>query len=235
MQLDFQVPVVKNDDPPNITLSIPRIPVARFDLSIPGKKEVTVQPQTSVLRKEKNGMTVSTFYVPMPQQVTFSWNEAVPEDIKEEVRANSTIIHTVFAEEGVLYANALMQFEVTRGKTTLVEFEIPNSVQINRISSPTSAVADWRVDRSRKGGPSLVSVFLNREIEKALTLHIQYDQSIIGEESKEKIQIPLIRARNVHRQRGMVALLSSKELTLKPSKEEKLIKVGENQLPVVVR
>ncbi len=233
--MEFQVPISDANGPPSASLRIPQIPVSRFDLKIEGKKEVTVSPKANVSRTEEGDATISTFYVPMTENVTFTWNEAVPEEIKEEVRTNSTIVHTLFAEEGVLTAQAVMQFEVTRGKTNLVEFEIPSSVQINRITSPAGLVADWRVAPGENGAPNIVSVFLNREVEQRLDLTVDYDQSIVGDKSKEDIHIPLVRARNVHRQRGMVALLSSKELTLKPIEETQLTRVGENQLPAAIR
>ena len=233
--MEFQVPVSDSDGPPSASLRIPPIPVSRFDLKIEGKKEVTVSPKANVTRTEEGNSTISTFYVPMTKNVTFTWNEAVPEEIREEVRSNSTVVHTVFAEEGVLTARAAMQFEVTRGKTNLIEFEIPNSVQINRVTSPAGLVADWRVAKGEKEQPNTVSVFLNREIDQNLSIDVDYDQSIVGEKSTKDIQIPLVRAKNVHRQRGMVALLSSKELTLKPVSEKQLTRVGENQLPAAIR
>ena len=45
----------------------------------------------------------------------------------------------------------------------------------------------------------------------------------------------MARVQNVGRQRGMVALLSSSDLTLDPTDEGDTTRVGENQLPSFVR
>ena len=76
---------------------------------------------------------------------------------------------------------------------------------------------------------------LNRKIDSATTLNILYDRSISSGEKAQELYVPLLRAQGVHRERGMVALLASKELTLKPLSEEKVTRVGENQLPAWVR
>jgi hypothetical protein len=55
----------------------------------------------------------------------------------------------------------------------------------------------------------------------------------LGEGDSETL--PLLAARNVGRQRGMVALLSSSDLTLDPTEEGETTRVGENQLPGFVR
>ena len=54
-------------------------------------------------------------------------------------------------------------------------------------------------------------------------------------QSQQSIRVPLLRAENVHRQRGMAALLTSPELALEPVIEQRVTRVGENQLPASVR
>ena len=169
----------------------------------------------------------------MTKQVTLSWTEAVPEEIKAEVRTNASFYHTIYAEEGVLYVHALGIYEITRGETNLLEFEAPSGAQINKITSVSGSIADWRVTPGADGKLDLVSLFLDRKVSGEITFDVYCDRSIVGE--KENFAIPLLRARNVQRQRGMIALLSSKELTLKPAQEDNLTRVGENQLPPFVR
>ena len=235
VKVSFEVPVSRNSGPPSINIQIPQIPVSRFDLSLPGKKEIAVSPFANVSHKESDQRTTATVFVPMTSNVRFSWSEAVPEEIKQEVRANAEVFHIVHAEEGVLYVQAKLNYQITRGETNLVALEIPDSVQINGISSPNGGVADWRVQGGKEGKPRQLEIFLDRKVKDKIAFDISYDQSILGEEAKERISVPLLRANDVHRQRGMVALLSSKEFALKPVEEEQVNRVGENQLPHFIR
>jgi hypothetical protein len=66
-----------------------------------------------------------------------------------------------------------------------------------------------------------------------MRFRVHYDRSLARGASP--IPIPLLRAREVHRQRGMVALLSTADVSLTPLTETNLTRVGENQLPPFFR
>ncbi len=227
----FQVPVISGDGPPRVDLVIPEVPVSRFDLTLPGRKEVSVTPRANVVSRSRGNSTTATAFVAMGSRVSFTWAEAVPEAIRTEIRANAAIYHAVYGEEGVLFVRAIAVFEVTRGETSQVTLLVPPGVQVNRIVSPEGAVADWRLVDGRDGARS-AEVFLDRKISGELRLDVFYDRSL-GD--ADALEIPMLRAGNAHRQRGMVALLASKELTLQPSAEGGATRVGENQLPAFVR
>jgi hypothetical protein len=231
----FQVPVVRDGGPPRIDLLIPRIPVSRIELRLPGKKEINVQPVSNVSYAADVDSTLATVYVPMTDKVSLSWNEAVPEEIKAELRANASIYHAVHAEEGALYVHALVKYEVTRGETNVIDLEVPREVQINNISAQGGGITDWRVVPGEAGVPDTVHVFLDQKLENEILLDISYDRSLVGKKSLQRIQVPLLKGQKLHRQRGMIALLASKELTLKPIEENEITRVGENQLPPFVR
>ena len=145
--VEFQVSVLSGDGPPRVNLQVPPVPVSRFDLTLPGKKELTVTPAASIRSRIRGGSTIATVHVPLTGQVSFAWSEAVPEDIKAEVRSNASLYHVLHAEEGVLNGKVTVQYEVNRGETHVIELAVPNDVQINRISAESGAVADWRLNR----------------------------------------------------------------------------------------
>jgi len=231
----FQTPVMRPDGPPRVDLRIPEIPVSRFELTLPGKKELEVNPASNVTSTQGEDGTVSVVHVPMTDRVTFAWSEAVPEEIRTELRSNAATFHTVHAEEAVLYIRALVEYEMTRGKTNVIDLLLPAGVQINRIESASGAVADWRLSKPDKDGRRVVSVFLDRQLQGKLLFDVYYDRSLKFDESAPGIDVPLLRAVDAQRQKGMVALLSSKELTLNPLEATDATKVGENQLPAFVR
>ncbi len=233
--LGFQVPVVRGEGPPRVSLQVPQVPVSRFDLTLAGKKEITVTPAASVSSRVLGGDTVATVYAPMTTTISFAWAEAVPADIRAEVRANAAIFHGVYAEEGVLNVRALVHFEMTRGETSLLRLMVPPDVQVNRITSASGAVADWRIADAAQGEEREVQIFLDRKVEGELFFEVHYDHSLAGGDADARIEVPLLRAVETHRQRGMVALLSSSELTLAPVEDGVATRVGENQLPAFVR
>jgi hypothetical protein len=236
IEVEFQVPVIGDSGPPRASLQIPRIPVSRFDLVLPGSKQVTVVPGADVISRDLDGTTQTTAFIPMSDQVVFTWTEAVPEDLRGKLRANASLYHAVHAEEGVLHARGTVVYEITHGETNRLALEIPEDAQVNRIWAPAGGVSDWVVADSERDGRKRIDVFLERPVTGEVLLEVAYEKLLgIGGDADEAIAVPLLSADQVHRQRGMVALLSGAELALEPESEDGLTKVGENQLPPFIR
>lgn len=236
VEVEFQVPVSHDSGPPRASLPIPRIPVSRFDLTLPGRKQVNVTPAADVVTEELDEVTRITAFIPMSERVEFTWTEAVPDDLRGQVRANASLYHAIHAEEGVLHARGFVVYEITHGETSLLELDIPEDAQVNRIAAPAGGLSDWVVARSDVAGRKRIKVFLERPVTGEVVLEVAYEKLLgIGSGAGEAIEVPLLSADKVHRQRGMVALLSGAELTLEPQSEEGLTKVGENQLPAFIR
>jgi hypothetical protein len=236
VMVDFQVPVVSDQGAPRAHLRIPRIPVSRFDLVLPGRKEVKVNPIANVETVIDGEETKARAFIPMSENVLFTWTEAVPEDLRGQVRANASLYHVVRAEEGVLHALATVVYEITHGATNVLELEIPENTQVNRINSPTGALSDWAVTESEREDHKRIAVFLDHDVGGEFVLEVSYELLLgTARPGGEPVLLPLLGARDVHRQRGMVALVAGKELALQPVLEEGVSKVGENQLPAFVR
>jgi len=236
VEVEFQVPVIGESGPPRAGLLIPRIPVSRFDLVLPGSKQVQVTPGADVMTRDLEGATQTTAFIPMSDQVVFTWTEAVPEDLRGKLRANASLYHTVHAEEGVLHARGTVVYEITHGETNRLALEIPHDAQVNRIWAPAGGVSDWVVADAEGEGRKRIDVFLERPVTGEVRLEIFYEKLLgIGSGAEDAVAVPLLSADKVHRQRGMVALLSGAELTLEPEREDGLSKVGENQLPAFIR
>jgi len=233
VNLIFQVQVNENQGPPSIGFPIPKVPISQFDLHLDGKKDVSVisnnQVETQMMNQINDEKTVASVYLPLSESVNFSWVDAVPKNIVNKLRANANVYHAISAEEGVLYGQAIIDYEITHGETSSLSFTVPASAQVNRISSTTAGVSDWSVDETDK--TKVVNVFLDRSINDNYQLKIDYEQLLNNSDKQQAIEVPLIRAEKMHRQRGIVALLAGTELALKPIEEVEITRVGENQLP----
>ena len=254
IELAFQSPVTYPDGVPSTAFDIPQVPVSRFELELPGDKLLQVSPAANVEMNRADGKTNVIFFTRLSNQLALNWMEAIPEDVAVERRANAGVYHAVHAAEGVLYGLAAIQYDITRGEANSLDFQIPKSAQVNRITSPAAAIADWITLKDESGaknadGTKHIRVFLNRAVKSEFTLFITYEQLLDsqadpgkGNENenvkgagKRGIQVPLLRALDVTRQKGMVALLSGAELALAPKAHPEMVEVGENQLPAFFR
>ena len=175
--LGFQVPVIRDDGPPRAEFPIPEVPVSHFELSLPGKKEVTASPSSNVTLQSRGASTVATVHVPMTRHLRLSWSEALPADVGAATRVDADVFHAIHAEEGVLQVHAMVSYDVRSGETNIVELLVPADVQINRIDSESGAVVDWRTGAIANGLRS-VQVFLDRQLRGELRLNVRYDRSL---------------------------------------------------------
>jgi len=232
VKLKFETPVREEGGPTATSLWLPRPPVSTFTLSMTGKKEVSVTPQAGVQILRKGNQTLATIHLPPTDQATFSWSEALPEVAMEKLRANAEVYHVVRADEGVVQISALVAFQTTRGATNLLEAALPAGVVVNQVTG--EGVTDWRV--TRKQNRQMLTVYLDRDLKGDYRCQFDYEL-LIGAKSGEKtpVEIPLVVLGQVHRQRGMLALISGTELSMQPKQDSGMTKVGENQLPAWVR
>jgi hypothetical protein len=251
IDLSFLSAVTYPDGVPSTGFDIPDVPVSRFELTLDGDKLVQAIPQNvqlavagaSVDTSNENGTTVATFFIPMSNRLELNWMEAIPEDVAVENRANAVVYQALHAAEGVLYGLAAIRYEITRGEANALEFSIPASAQVNHITSPAAAIADWIVvesDTAEQDGDTHIRVFLNRAVTGEFTLDVSYEQLLedtvkSGGEDAVPITVPILRALEVSRQKGMVALLSGPDLALAPLQHADMSEVGENQLPAFFR
>jgi hypothetical protein len=236
VQASFETRVDESDGLPSITMAVPQVPVSRFELALPGDKEVHVEPPAAVRRTAARDGTLAVFHAALTESLSVRWTEAAPEPVdpaEVETRANASLHHVAHVEEGVLHLLAIAVYEVTRGQLTGVELAVPAGVQVNSVEAEGAEVSDWRMTGDRD---PVLSVFLDRPVAGELTLQVGYEQATASPGgASEPFTLPLLSARGVHRQRGMIALLAARELTLEPREEERLTRVGENQLPANVR
>ncbi len=226
----FETTVSRQSGPPRTTMDLPQVPISRFDLRLPGKKEVVCQPAANVRTRFDRDGTVATINAPMTARLTMTWSEAVPEEVREELRANASLYHSFYAEEGVLHGRAQADIEITRGETNIITFASPAGVQINKITAADGSISDWRRKQNE------VSVFLNRKVRGTYRFDVLYERlTDTGPGATDILQVPLLSMLKVHRQRGMIALLTTSDFSLKPREQRGVSKVGENQIPAFVR
>lgn len=232
----FVAPVERVDGVPHLELDLPQTPVSRFELALTGEHEVQVEPSAAVVTARRGDRTEASFHVPATEHVSIRWTEAVPEQEAEaiEIRANASLIHLVHPDEGVLTVHTRASYEITRGAISRVELEVPEGLAINTVTCAQATIGDWRVVED--GATRLLTVFLDRALERELVLEVEAERAWPARtRTSEALAVPMLRARGVSRQRGMVAIVASRELTLEPREEEHLTRVGDNALPAEIR
>ena len=234
IKLRFLSRVSYPDGVPTTGFDIPSVPVSQFVLTLPGEKLVNVVPVANVETKSTKTDTKVTFYIPLSNTVALTWMEAIPQFVAVESRANAVVYHALHATEGVLYGQAAIFYEITRGEANSLDFSIPRTAQVNSITNTSGAIADWiTLEDEGDAESARIRVFLNRAVKGDFIIDVAFEQLL--DKEPENIVIPILRAEDVVRQKGMVALLSGADLALDPGDHPDMSEVGENQLPAFFR
>ena len=234
IHLSFLSAITYPDGVPSSDFDIPGVPISEFNLTLPGEKLVKVEPAANVETEVTQSATKVSFFIPMSQSVALTWMEAIPEYVAIESRSNAVVYHALHAAEGVLYGQAAIHYEITRGEANSLQFSIPASAQVNSITSASGAIVDWTLLESDSNESlNIIEVFLNRAIKGEFVLDIGFEQLL--NDKQVDIGVPMLRALDVIRQKGMMVLLSGSDLALEPGEYRDMSEVGENQLPAFFR
>jgi hypothetical protein len=249
IRASIEIPLDENGGLPSALVSIPEVPVSRFEIELPDDKDLRVTPLVAISRERARslagvrGAMVAVFHVPLTDTVHLEWPEALPDEAttapgEVEVRASATLVHVLSAEEGLLRGTVHAAWDVAHGAAARFDLTLPTGVDVGQVTVDVATVADWRV--SGEGDARVLSVFLDREVQGAVQMAIEFEvlrSSSPGATSDvaHPFDVPLLTARDVWRQSGMLALLATHDLVLEPEATEDAARVGENQLPAEVR
>jgi hypothetical protein len=229
VEVRYATAVVRDVGPPSTALWMPTPARAAVRLELPGEKVVSAEPAIAVRHTRRDGGTVAQVSLPATDSVTLRWSEALSGPAENELRAHAELFHVVRADEGVLHVQATVALEITRGRTHTLRFSLPSGALVNAVRS--EGLADWRV--SEDEGAQTLSLHFDRELSGAWRVELGWERLLT--EPGAAVEVPLARALDVHRQRGLVALVDGAELRLVPTPGAGVASVGVDALPEWLR
>lgn len=245
IHVSIDIPLQENGGLPSAQVQIPEVPVSHFEIELPEGKDLRVTPVASIARTrsrtDSRASALAVFNVPLTDSISLEWPEALPDEpatpageVAVEVRASATLVHVLSAEEGLLRGTVHATWDIAHGAASRFDLMLPVGVDVGSVVVDVATVADWRV--TGEGAERVLSVFLDREVQGAAQMTIAFEvlRSNAGD-GTQAFDIPLLSARDVWRQSGMLALLATHDLVLEPEATDAAARVGENQLPAEVR
>jgi hypothetical protein len=230
----FALNVDRAGGQPAVELDVPVAPIARFDLSIPGKRDIAVDPPVPLVVESDEKLTRVVANFPATAHVRFGWTDSRPVP-EQNIRMNGDGWYAVSAEEGGLRVASHFAFDVISGKAREIGFVVPESVVIYQVTG--DGVADWRTFTDDESGQRRLQVYLDRPRHGAYELDVSYD-SLVRQDDPARaagVPIPLVQPSPVHRYQGVVLLLAGTTLDFDPLDTSGYSSVGEESLPQEVR
>ena len=231
----FRAPVDRTQGQPLVGLLLDKVPITRFEATIPGSRKVTLEPAIPLTRKVDGkgtaAVTTVSGYLPPSDRMTLKWTEARPE-AEKEIRFNTETFQLVRIEEGVLRNKVRVGYDVIRGKTKQVRIAVPDGVVLYSVTG--DGIEDWQVVPKSDTEPRQVRIYLGREKDGKYQISLELEVRI-GTKEGTPLDIPVVTPLDAFRQTGVVALFDGDKVGFAPAEHAGYVKVGQNALPPEIR
>lgn len=243
---EFALNVDRTGGQPAIELNVPPAPIARFTLTVPGEREIAIEPPVPLVADATESTTRVVAHVPETSVVRFAWTDSRPVP-DQNIRMNAEGHHAITAEEGGLRVAARHAFDVISGKAREIGFVVPTDVVIYEVTG--DGVADWRTftaDDATTGegdeaagalpGERRLQVYFDEPRHGEVVIEVAYDLLLDPRRAEASpVEIPLLEPSPVHRYQRVALFLAGEELELEPVRTEGFSRIGGDALPAVVR
>ena len=228
----WRLAVDRSQGQPQVTLHPAAAPMARVEVQLDGKRQVSVEPPVPVRMLQRGNATVAVGDLPPVDEVSVSWTETrdAPES---QARTNTETYQLLTLAEGVLRARVLVKAEVIRGKLKDLAVQLPEEVVVYKVLG--EGVRDWQVFARAGDQPRMVRVFFAREMDGEVNAEIQLEMRAPQTPGSD-LTLPLLRPLGAFREMGVVALLDGDKIGFGPATAgAAFTTVGEDALPPDVR
>ena len=158
--------------------------------------EVKVANAQKVVSTTAEGKTHVAAALPTDVPLSVSWERALPKVAKMPTKLYSETRTLVAVAEGILVCQEGVSFNILHTPVRELKLDVPANVSVLTVTG--SNVQDWRISDAGE-----LTVVLGRETIGSYELSITYERL-----AKESLEIPVIRAAGVERERGYVSVVA---------------------------
>ncbi len=231
----FRLPIDRTQGQPQVTLSPNRVPIAKVDIEVPGKREVKMEPavpmETTYSGAGDKIRTRALAHLPPSDTVSLRWTEAraAPESL---VRINTETYQLLTLQEGVLRSRVKVRYDVIHGKTKELPIQLPEGVVLYKVEG--EGIEDWRIFPKTEKEPRHVRVVLGRDLDAAVELELQLE-NVVSTAEGTPLSLPVVRPLGAFREMGVVAFFDGDKVGFAPATVSGFTKVGQDALPADIR
>lgn len=181
--------------------------------------DVKVNGAQSLVSRTASAKTYVAAAIPNGPPVSISWERALPKVEASPTRLYAETLTLAAVSEGVLVCQEQVTFNILHTAVHELKLQVPDSVSILTVGGPN--VQDWRV-----GDKGELLVVLRGEALGSVALSITYERP-----GMEQVEIPVIRAKNVEREKGFIGVVAISNLEIDADKVTGARSIDARELP----
>lgn len=238
----------------NVSFLAPQAPVNRWQIRVPDPGvKVNIQPLIAATmvdgemregeipdRQPESGNgeppaaaagqgTTLLAFVGAAPQVAIDWTPRSEGAAGLAALANVEAQHLVYLSEGVMRTTARLEYQISRAQLTELVLEVPVGQRVVNVFDPN--VRSWQV--VTEGDRQVITAALFDPAQGRQSLTVELEAFLEG--AAGEMAVPVVQARNVGQQQGIVLVNVAEGLRAEPSREAGLLRVDLAELPENVR
>ncbi len=233
LDVKFAVPAQVNGSVGQFTLPLKAVPSGRVVFRLPADGlDVRVNGSTSAYRRgTDNGTATIEIPVGNGSPLTVSWRPPEQQGMVASIVHVDSSTAVVIDDVGISESTRV-SIKVPQGAVSDLSFDLPGELRVRQIGGPH--LAGWELNE--QDGNRQLRVFFNPAVtsETSLNLQLFLDQGLW--DAEQTVKIPVIAARDVTRDTGLVAVLAAETFQVRTGQVSGLSQIDSNQklpLPAV--
>jgi hypothetical protein len=233
LDVKFAVPAQVNGSVGQFTLPLKVVPSGRVVFRLPAEGlEVRVNGSTSVYRRATDNGTV-TIEIPVGDgsPLTVSWRPPEQQGIVASIVHVNSSTAVVIDDVGISESTQV-SVKVPQGAVSDLSFDLPGELRVRQIDGPH--LAGWELNEQE--GNRQLRVFFNPAVTSETSLYLQLFLDAQQGDAQQTLDVPVIAARNVTRDTGLVAILAAETFQVRSGQVSGLSQIDSTQklsLPAV--
>lgn len=233
LDVKFAVPAQVNNSVGQFTLPLKVVPSGRVVFRLPADGlDVRVNGSTSVYRRATDNGT-ATIEIPVGNgsPLTVSWRPPEQQGIVASIVHVDSSTAVVIDDVGISESTQV-SVKVPQGAVSDLSFDLPGELRVRQIDGPH--LAGWELNE--QDGNRQLRVFFNPAVTSETSLNLQLFLDAKQGDAEQTVEIPVIAARNVTRDTGLVAVLAAETFQVRSGQVSGLSQIDSNQklpLPAV--
>jgi len=252
--LEYARAIVRSPGQNSVSFQAPQAAVSRWKVRIPQSGvKVNLHPLIAATEvpavaakatsKEPNGKqpseakkpdeTVILAFVGAAPTVQIDWTPKSEGATGLTALASVQSEQLVWIQEGIARTRTTLAYAISRAELNQIALEVPADYKVVNVFDPN--VRQWSVEPPAAGASvQKVTAQLFEPAKAAQTVVVELEK-IAGQKRVDTLKVPVVRALNVGRQQGFVAVQVSSALQAEASKTSGLLQVDANELPLAMR
>ncbi len=233
LDVKFAVPAQVNGSVGQFTLPLKVVPSGRVVFRLPAEGlEVRVNGSTSVYRRATDNGT-ATIEIPVGDgsPLTVSWRPPEQQGIVASIVHVDSSTAVVIDDVGISESTQV-SVKVPQGAVSDLSFDLPGELRVRQIDGPH--LAGWELNEQE--GNRQLRVFFNPAVTSETSLYLQLFLDAKQGDAEQTLDVPVIAARNVTRDTGLVAVLAAETFQVRSGQVSGLSQIDSTQklsLPAV--